>query len=217
MKRYPFAALFGFVALTAISANSKSIEEAARDLINIILGVAILITLLALISAQMRGRHAKIRALRIADIDSMSGTQFEQYLQRILSSRGYSVTITGARGDLGVDLIASGRPAERIAVQVKRHTGKVSRRAVSDVGGGMQHYQCNRAMVITNSYFTPDAVTLARSNGCTLVDRSQLTQWIKQFQACSSAHVQPPSLPELVPPTPAPAESKSEGYFAKKS
>jgi HJR/Mrr/RecB family endonuclease len=37
-------------------------------------------------------------------------------------------------------------------------------------------------MVITNNYFTPGAVTLARSNDCTLVDRDLLAQWVLRFQ-----------------------------------
>lgn len=162
--------------------------------------IAIAVAIIALIFAYVWAEDAKIRALRIADIDSMSGTEFEQYLQRLLGSRGYSVSRTGASGDLGVDLIAS-RPQERIAIQVKRHIGKVSRRAISDAVGGMQHYRCNKAMVITNSYFTPGAILLARSNRCTLVDRDQLTQWIIQFQAHSRFHARSSLSPQLAPNT----------------
>jgi hypothetical protein len=93
------------------------------------------------------------------------------------------------------------RPRERIAIQVKRHTGKVSRRAISDAVGGMQHYRCNKAMVVTNSYFTPGAILLARSNRCTLVDRDQLSQWIIQFQAHSRSHARPSLSPQLAPNT----------------
>lgn len=127
-------------------------------------------------------RNKKLRALQIANIDSMTGVQFEQYLQKLLGSQGYSVSITRATGDLGVDLIAC-RAQDRIAIQVKRHNAKVSRRAISDAVAGMQHYRCNRAMVITNSHFTPGAITLARSTSCTLVNRDLLVQWILQFQA----------------------------------
>jgi restriction system protein len=130
-------------------------------------------------------QNRKFRALQIADIDSMSGMKFEQYLKKLLISRGYRVSMTAASGDLGVDLIACGAQ-ERIAIQVKRHTGKVSRRAISDAVAGMQHYQCNKAMVITNSHFTPGAIMLAQSTQCTLVDRDELAQWIMQFQAGKS-------------------------------
>ena len=65
---------------------------------------------------------------------------------------------------------------------MKRQNSKVSRRAISDAVAGMQHYHCNKAMVITNNYFTPGAATLARSTGCALIDRGTLAAWIVELQ-----------------------------------
>ena len=127
------------------------------------------------------GQNQKFRAIQIANIDSMSGVEFERYLQKLLTSQGYSVNMTQASGDLGVDLIAA-RGSDRIAIQAKRYNSKISRRAISDAVAGMQHYRCNCAMVITNSHFTPGAVMLARSTNCILVDRDMLAQWIVQLQ-----------------------------------
>ena len=131
------------------------------------------------------GRNKRFRAIRIANIDLMSGIEFERYLKKLLSFQGYSVSIIGGSGDLGVDLIASRGP-ERIAIQVKRYNTKISRRAISDAVAGMQHYRCNRAMVITNSHFTPGALVLARSTNCTLVDRDTLGQWIVELQSAEA-------------------------------
>jgi restriction system protein len=129
--------------------------------------------------------NRKFRAMQIANIDTMSGVEFEQYLQRLLNHRGFSVSMTRATGDLGVDLIASLR-ADKFAVQVKRSRSKISRRAVSDAVAGILHYRCNRAMVITNNYFTRGAITLARSTNCTLVNRDLLAQWIVELQNAQS-------------------------------
>jgi len=123
----------------------------------------------------------KQRAIQIANIDTMTGIEFERYLQTLLSHRGYSVQLTKASGDLGVDLIASSNTT-KFAIQVKRYESKVSRRAISDAVGGMRHYGCNKAIVITNNYFTPDAITLAQSTGCILIDRDILASWIIKFQ-----------------------------------
>lgn len=126
-----------------------------------------------------RRRH---RALQIAHIDDMTGVEFEQYLERLLTAQGFRVRLTQATGDLGVDLIAS-RGTEIFAIQAKRCSSKVSRRAVSDAVAGMQHYRCNGAMVVTNSYFTKGAEELAQSTMCILVDRDSLTSWIVQYQS----------------------------------
>ena len=82
-----------------------------------------------------------------------------------------------AAGDLGVDLIAE-RGDYRCAVQAKRQSQPVARRAVSDAVAGMAHYDCNAAMVVTNNYFTEGAVELARSTGCELIDRGALAEWV---------------------------------------
>jgi hypothetical protein len=123
----------------------------------------------------------KLKGIQIANIDSMNGIEFEHYLQQLLTHQGFSVHITQASGDLGVDLIAS-RNGEKIAIQAKRYNTKVSRRAISDAVAGMHHYGCNKAMVITNNYFSPGAVMLAGSTRCILVDRDTLAKWVNEFQ-----------------------------------
>jgi HJR/Mrr/RecB family endonuclease len=122
------------------------------------------------------------RTLRISQVDGMTGPEFERYLARLLTHQGYQVKLTGASGDLGVDMIAS-RKDQTLAIQAKRQAGKVSRRAVSDAVAGMAHYHCNASMVITNNYFSPGAVELAKSTDCRLVDRGELSGWIRNFQA----------------------------------
>jgi len=123
----------------------------------------------------------KYRGMKIANIDSMTGIEFEQYLKRVLTNQGYSVSTTSVSGDLGVDLVASGNN-DKIAIQAKRYNNKVSRRAISDAVAGMYHYGCNKAMVITNNYFSPGAIELAQSTGCILIDRDILAQWVNSYQ-----------------------------------
>lgn len=91
------------------------------------------------------------------------------------------VTITKGFNGFGVDIIAQ-QQGIKYAVQVKRHFKKVSRRAVSDAVAGKQHFRCDRAMVITNCYFSDGATTLAHSTGGILVDRETLSAWIPSHQ-----------------------------------
>lgn len=130
---------------------------------------------------QFVARNRRLKALEIADIDFMSGVEFEQYLQKLLTSRGYRVRMTPSSGDLGVDLVASSA-GQKIAIQVKCYSNKVDRTAISDAVAGKHHYGCNTAMVITNNYFRRGAIDLARSTGCILVDRDTLAEWIVEYQ-----------------------------------
>ncbi len=119
----------------------------------------------------------RANALQHSAIDSLDGAAFEAYVEALLKKRGYRVTHTGKAGDLGVDLIAEKAPY-KFAVQVKRLSNPVSRSAVSDAVAGKAHYKCNAAMVVTNNLFSPGAQELARSNGCKLVDRNVLADWM---------------------------------------
>lgn len=148
---------------------------------------AIALSVLVLVArARSRREREKMAALTVANVDAMTGTEFEHYLRWLLSCRGFAVDTTPATGDLGVDLVATARGA-RIAIQAKRQRRPVSRRAVSDAVAGMAHYRCTQAMVITNGDYTAGAVTLARSTGCVLVDRVQLARWVQEATTTASS------------------------------
>ena len=152
----------------------------------IVLALALMISIPTILIVKHNKEVEKYyESIQIANIDTMTGVEFERYLKEVLTNRGYSVSMTDVSGDLGVDLVAS-RGDERIAIQVKRHNTKISRRAVSDAVAGMHHYNCNKAMVVTNNYFSPGAVALAESTDCTLVDRDILAKWIAEFQNTSA-------------------------------
>ncbi len=119
----------------------------------------------------------RANVLRTSAINSLDGAAFEGYVEKLLIKRGYRVTHTGKSGDLGVDLIAEKAPY-KFAVQVKRQAQPVSRHAVSDAVAGKAQYKCNAAMVITNNLFSPGAQQLAHANGCKLVDRIVLADWM---------------------------------------
>mgnify|MGYP005839151531 FL=1 len=106
---------------------------------------------------------------------------FERYVAQLLRAQGYQVSVPKDPGDFGVDLIAE-KYGVRYAVRCKPQTPNVSRRAVSDVVAGKYRYNCSEAMVVTNSHFTQDAIELARSTRCILVDRNTLADWIMELQ-----------------------------------
>ncbi|MCX7548347.1 restriction endonuclease [Xanthomarina sp. F1114] len=122
------------------------------------------------------------KAISVSEIDEMDGILFEYYVQKLLINEGYEAEVTKASNDFGVDIIATFEN-DKIAIQVKRQQSNVSRRAVSDAVAGMNYYDCNKSMVITNSYYSKAAYELASVNYCELVDRDELVQWIIRFQA----------------------------------
>lgn len=112
---------------------------------------------------------------RLIDVDAMDGLDFEKYVASILKRQGYSNITLTEQYDYGVDIIAT-RDGICWGIQVKRYSGLVKAEAVRQVVTGLRVYGCDRAMVITNSFFSRVAVRLADSNDCVLVDRSGLAK-----------------------------------------
>ena len=108
------------------------------------------------------------------NFDKMNGYEFEEYAARYLKRNGYSkITVTKASRDFGVDLIAKNHRTT-YAVQCKLYQGKVGNSAVQEAVAGKSYYDCDEAMVITNSVFYPGAIALAKANDVTLIDGTQL-------------------------------------------
>ena len=116
--------------------------------------------------------------LRLQDVDSMDGISFEHYVAQILIEQGYINVSLTEQYDYGVDVIAE-KDGIRWGVQVKRYSGLVKAEAVRQVVTGLRLYNCDRAMVITNSTFSAVAKRLADGNDCVLIDRTGLNALVR--------------------------------------
>jgi restriction system protein len=103
----------------------------------------------------------------------MSGTEFEDYVARVVRSCGVPVIMTSVTGDWGVDIIVGRRP-NRLAIQCKRQARPVGTGAIQEVVAGAPMQDCAKTMVVTNHEFTPAARKLAELHGCELVGRTEL-------------------------------------------
>lgn len=124
---------------------------------------------------EIRIQHLKNS--RISEIDAMGGFEFEEFISLILSDLGYEVKPTRKSGDFGADLILE-KNGERIIVQTKRYSQKVSVSAIQEITAAQNFYGIYRACVITNNYFTAPAIKLANANNIKLIDRDELSKMI---------------------------------------
>lgn len=123
------------------------------------------------------------RGSNIQTVDKLDGFEFERYLMAHFKKLGYKVELTPPKQDYGVDLVLV-RGKDRIAVQAKRYNYengyKVNYKAVQEVAAGKAYYNCNKGIVVTNSFFTNSAKELAQVNQIDLWDRKRM---IMEFQA----------------------------------
>jgi restriction system protein len=171
------------LALLLGAYNLFNSASGLQTIIFALLGIGLCYLLLSPSSPWVRAR--RFRALSMDDVDNMPGLMFEDYVAKLMEHQGYSTRVTPGSGDLGVDIVAQ-KAGVRYAVQCKRHNSSVSRTAISDAVAGKNHYECSEAMVVTNSYYTPGAMALARSNNCILVDRNELAQWANSYRGTTN-------------------------------
>lgn len=112
-----------------------------------------------------------------AELNQLSGTEFEKYLAGLLQQLGYLVELTPSTGDYGADLLLS-KDGLRIAVQAKCYTGSVGVAAVQEALSGMAYYQCQSAWVITTGNYTNNAIELARQSKVRLINSTEIGKWI---------------------------------------
>lgn len=118
--------------------------------------------------------------IRIDGIDSMEGHEFERFLKTLFERMSYSVEHTKLTGDQGADLVVS-KLGEKTVVQAKRSNTKIGNGAIQEVVAAINHYRADKGMVVTNNFFTPAAIELAKSNKISLIDKDELNRLIKDF------------------------------------
>lgn len=145
-----------------------------------LVGLIVIIFILLIKWISERYRRRVVIKTPLSKIDRMSGTDFENYLAELYRANGYKVTQVGGSGDYGADLILK-RSNRTTIVQAKRYSDKVSLPAVQQVFTAKYFYDADDCIVVTNSYFTRNARTLAAKVGVGLVDREALTKYISNL------------------------------------
>ncbi len=102
----------------------------------------------------------------------MTGIQYEYYVANKLQSMGYrNIRVTRGSGDHGADILAISPDRKKCAIQCKHYAGKVGNKAVQEAHAGASYYKCDRAIVITNSLYTKQAIQDAKMIGVVLISR----------------------------------------------
>lgn len=117
----------------------------------------------------------------------MTGIEYESHVADYLKSKGYwGVKVTQASGDYGIDVTAH-KNGKKYAVQCKYYSRPVGIAAVQEAVAGMAYYNCDRAMVVTNSTYTSAAKELAKYNNVILLEQVEAdSTHFNHFSLCSS-------------------------------
>ncbi len=117
---------------------------------------------------------AQGRAEFDAIMNVMTGIEFEHFCVELLLKNGFdSAYATQASNDYGVDVIAT-KDNVKYAIQCKLYSSHIGNKAVQEVSAGKEYYKCHVAVVMTNNYFTANAITLAQATNVLLWDGDKL-------------------------------------------
>ena len=149
-----------------------------------------------------------------------AGIIFEKIICRILEARHFrNVRQTKASGDQGADIIATHND-EIYAIQCKCYKQNITNKAVQEVYTAKAIYHCQKAIVVTNRYFTNSAKTAGDATGVILIDRDMLyfaLQNLQQFdmqsivKLCGNEYL--PENNMAVPPSPVYSKKISQDMF----
>ena len=108
--------------------------------------------------------------------DLLDGHAFEYFCADLLKYNGFEhIQVTSGSGDFGVDILCEYKSVS-YAIQCKCYANTVGNKAVQEIFSGKVFYHCEKAVVITNNYFTAAAEETARLTNVELWDRGRLNE-----------------------------------------
>lgn len=120
-----------------------------------------------------------LKTINITNIDSLSGLEFEQFVEDIFKYLGFKTSTTPVTGDNGIDIIAS-KGEIRLGIQAKLYyKHNISNSAIQEAYSGKSYYKCTHTMVVTNWNFSKPAQNLASKLQVGLIDRLTLSSILK--------------------------------------
>lgn len=124
-------------------------------------------------------RNYKSKSI-LEKVDEYDGYQFERFTCQLLENLGFTqVQITHGSGDYGVDVYAINGDTSYV-FQCKLYSTPVGIKAVQEANSGRSFYDSKKAVVVTNNYFTPHAITASKKLDVDLWNRDKLADLIAE-------------------------------------
>lgn len=133
-------------------------------------------------NTQIAKKNLSDKDLLFADIDSLSGTDFERIIEMYYRDKGFPVQRIGGSGDHGVDIIVQERDGARVAIQCKRQKQDVGNAVVLKLDSGKRAHKCHVGRIVTTAYFTRDAQDAAERLRIDLVNRMSTINMIDSWR-----------------------------------
>lgn len=119
-------------------------------------------------------------------LDFMDDAVFERYLAMLFARMGYQIRRVNYAGS--VRTLVATKNGISYVIQARRNNNRVGAKAIEEVVESRKYYKCERAIVVTNHYFSKRALQEARHNQVVTLDRHHL---IKELARLNAKQLQP--------------------------
>ncbi len=132
---------------------------------------------------EAEARRARLLGYDLADLDALSGAEFEAWIAEVLTAAGFRTEDIRTSGDFGVDVIAE-IDGVRFGIQAKRYSSNVGNSAVQEANAGAEFHRCDVPAVVTQSGFTRAAIAQAERSQppCLLVGRDDIHEMAERLR-----------------------------------
>ena len=128
----------------------------------------------------LKPTDVEMSANKQINYDNMDGHDFEYYCADILRKNGFcNVEVTQGSGDHGIDVLAE-KDGISYAIQCKCYSSNIGNAAIQQAHTGKSLYRKDIAVVMTNRFFTQQAINEANELGVKLWDRTKLNEMIEK-------------------------------------
>lgn len=100
----------------------------------------------------------------------MNSDRLKRSMQKLKSNKNYEHWKT----------VCLNLKRRKTVIQAKNYQGTVGNKAIQEVISAKILYKCDIAMVITNSFYTTNAIKTANASGVILVDRNGLEKILSE-------------------------------------
>ena len=141
--------------------------------------VALLFILAAVLFILWRKQRSTYSRATGVGLDFMDEAAFERYLALLFTRMGYQVRRVNYADN--VSTLMAARNGVSYVIQARRNRRKVGIRAIEDAIATRKHLKCERAIVVTNHFFSNQARKIAKANQVLTLDRHDLIKELKRM------------------------------------
>lgn len=122
------------------------------------------------------------KSSELLDIDSLNPVKFKALVKQIVVHFGYDILFVPLYNLNNIDIIIHRKDIKIAVLAIKSEPGNlIGLKTIRQLRYIANYYHCEQGLIITNSYFDPEAINEAPNISITLIDRDKLIPLVQDL------------------------------------